>query len=86
MLSFHFLFLRMMQIQVSFVPILQPYQHLIEKSLRENIGQLGPKNAVRDACEYALLNGGKRFRPALVLMIAKALGYGVDVFPAAVGN
>jgi len=75
----------MMQTQASFALILQPYQLLIEKRLHESINALGPKNQVRDACEYALLNGGKRFRPALVLMVAKALGYGIDVFPAAMG-
>jgi geranylgeranyl diphosphate synthase, type II len=47
--------------------------------------QLGPKCLLRDACEYALLNGGKRFRPALVLMIGKSLGYDADVFQAALG-
>lgn len=74
-----------MQTQISLAHILLPYQLLIEKGLRDNISQLGPKNELRDACEYALLNGGKRFRPALVLMIAKALGFGIDVFPAAMG-
>jgi geranylgeranyl diphosphate synthase, type II len=29
---------------------------------------------LKKACAYALLNGGKRFRPALVQMISKALG------------
>ncbi len=75
----------MTQEQLSFASILAPYKHLIEQKLQENIDQLGPKNPLRDACEYALLNGGKRFRPALVLMIAKALGYKADVFPAAIG-
>lgn len=74
-----------MQAQASFAQVLLPYQQLIEKKLEENIGYLGPKSSLRDVCEYALLNGGKRFRPALVLMIAKALGFGIDVFPAAMG-
>jgi geranylgeranyl diphosphate synthase, type II len=65
--------------------ILDPYRELIEHRLQEDIEQLGPKSPLRDACEYALLNGGKRFRPALVLMIAKALGYEVNVFHAAMG-
>ena len=54
-----------------------PYKQLVEQKLRENVEQLGPKNPLRDACEYALLNGGKRFRPALVFMIAKAIGHEV---------
>ena len=44
---------------------------------------MGEKNRLRDACEYALLNGGKRLRPILVLLIADALGCGEDVMPAA---
>jgi len=32
------------------------------------------KNDLRDACEYALLNGGKRVRPIVVSLVAKALG------------
>lgn len=75
----------MTQSALSFALILEPYKQLIEQRLQESIEQLGPKNFLRDACKYALLNGGKRFRPALVLMIAKALGYEVDVLQAAMG-
>ncbi len=59
------------------------YRSQIETHLLSFIEQMGEKNRLRDACEYALLNGGKRLRPILVLMIAKALGKGADVFPAA---
>ena len=69
----------------SFSSILNPYKLAIEHYIQQNITALGVKNDLRDACEYALLNGGKRFRPILVLMIAKALGFGVDVLPAAMG-
>lgn len=70
----------------SFALVLEPYKKFIEQRLQDTIQeQFGSKTPLRDACEYALLNGGKRFRPALVLMIAKALGYGIDVFPAALG-
>jgi geranylgeranyl diphosphate synthase, type II len=75
----------MMQTNLSFAHILVPYKNLIEQRLQEYIEQLGPKSPLRDACEYALLNGGKRFRPALVLMIAQAIGFEIDVFPAAMG-
>ena len=75
----------MMQTHLSLAHILGPYKQLIDHRLYEYIEQLGPKNHLRDACEYALLNGGKRFRPALVLMIAKTLGYDIDVFQAAMG-
>jgi geranylgeranyl diphosphate synthase type II len=59
------------------------YRSRIETDLRRFIEQMGEKNRLRDACEYALLNGGKRLRPVLVLMIAEALDYGFDVGPAA---
>jgi len=59
------------------------YQLNIEKLIRENIHELGLKTTLRDACEYALTNGGKRFRPALVYMIANALQQGADVSQAA---
>jgi geranylgeranyl diphosphate synthase type II len=59
------------------------YRSRIEAELRMFIDGMGEKNSLRDACEYALLNGGKRLRPILVLMIADALGNGLDVMPAA---
>lgn len=67
------------------VHTLNSYKEIIELKLRENLHLLGPKSEVRDACEYALLNGGKRFRPGLVYMVAHALGNNVDVTPAALG-
>ncbi len=59
------------------------YRSRIENGIRAFIEQMGEKNALRDACEYSLLNGGKRLRPILVLMIAEALNKGFDVLPAA---
>ncbi|SCA63076.1 hypothetical protein SCG7109_AH_00350 [Chlamydiales bacterium SCGC AG-110-M15] len=53
---------------------LKEYQSQIEAQLQNSIDELGKKSPLRDACEYALLSGGKRLRPAIVLMIAKALG------------
>ncbi|SPJ31990.1 polyprenyl synthetase family protein [Candidatus Protochlamydia amoebophila] len=67
----------------SFHSILEPYKSHVEQIIQNNMDCLGDKTSLRDACEYALLNGGKRFRPALVLMIAKALGFQVDVSQAA---
>lgn len=63
--------------------VLSPYQDQICAWIQADIPKLGPKTPLRDACEYALLNGGKRLRPALVAMIAKALGFGADVSAAA---
>lgn len=59
------------------------YRSRIENELCRFIAQMGEKNRLRDACEYALLNGGKRLRPILVLMVADALDRGLDVMPAA---
>lgn len=67
----------------SFFEILATYQLEVESLLRASISTLGHKTALRDACEYALMNGGKRFRPSLVLLIAKALNASVDVSQAA---
>jgi len=61
---------------------LEDYQSLIHEQIQEVIPKLGPPSRLRDACEYALLTGGKRFRPALVLLIADSLGK-QNVLPAA---
>jgi geranylgeranyl diphosphate synthase, type II len=74
---------RSMQTNTSLALILEPYKQFTEQLLHRNMSCLGPPSPLRDACEYALSNGGKRFRPALVLMIAKALNYQVDVSQAA---
>lgn len=63
--------------------LLLPYQEQIKRAIQALIPSLGPKNHLRDACEYALLNGGKRIRPAIVLMLGKALGWEADVMPSA---
>lgn len=65
------------------ISILKPYQERVEARLKESIPTLGEKNRLRDACEYALLNGGKRFRPILVYMVAEALANKIDVTSAA---
>lgn len=59
------------------------YSDRVEAKLREGILQLGEKTKLRDACAYALTNGGKRVRPLIVLFVAEALGLDRDVFPAA---
>lgn len=69
----------------SFASILAPYKAQIEEKISHAIRELGPTSPLRDSCEYALSTGGKRFRPALVLMIANALGHQADVSDAALG-
>ncbi len=59
--------------------LLKPLKETFETFLSRNITNLGDQNKLRDACEYALLNGGKRIRPLIVMMMSKALGNDLDV-------
>lgn len=63
--------------------ILAAYKDPIEKALTESLSSFGPKTVLRDAVEYALKNGGKRFRPAIVYLINEGVGKGKDVADAA---
>ncbi len=70
------------------IKTIESYKERVEKALKKNMPVLGKTSAeggtvLREACEYALLNGGKRFRPILVYMIADALGQKKDVSAAA---
>ena len=55
----------------------------IEQEIAGSISSLGEKTKLRDACEYALTNGGKRFRPLIVYLVAEGLGNGLNVGEAA---
>lgn len=59
------------------------YQELIQSKIREKAARLPKTGVLKEAYEYALLNGGKRFRPALVFMVAAALDKNIDVSEAA---
>ena len=63
---------------------LEKYRVKFEQALFLAIERMGEKNALRDACEYALVCGGKRLRPLIVMGISDALGFGLDVMEAAV--
>jgi geranylgeranyl diphosphate synthase type II len=63
--------------------LLKPFQQEVEKNISDYIHQLGKQTLLHEACCYALSNGGKRFRPAIVRMVAKALDSQVDVSLAA---
>lgn len=63
--------------------VLKPYKELIDPLITHSVDRLGPKTDLRDACAYALTAPAKRFRPAIVYMVAEALGKGVDVSEAA---
>ncbi len=55
----------------------------VEQEIAKSIFSLGEKTKLRDACEYALKSGGKRFRPLIVYFVAEALGHGLNVSEAA---
>jgi geranylgeranyl diphosphate synthase type II len=55
----------------------------IEQEIARSILSFGEKTKLRDACEYALTAGGKRFRPLIVIFIAEALGNGLNVYESA---
>lgn len=59
------------------------YRDSIEREIARSISSFGERTKLRDACEYALTNGGKRLRPLIVLMVAEAIGRGFNVYPAA---
>jgi len=65
--------------------LLKPYQQLIESKIKEDLSEFGSSGGLREACEYALLNGGRRVRPTLVYLIAEAIGKNIDVSMAALG-
>jgi geranylgeranyl diphosphate synthase type II len=63
--------------------MLETYRLRVEKALELSIENLGAPSRLRDACAYACLNGGKRLRPILVLLIANALSSKREVMEAA---
>lgn len=58
---------------VESLSILRPYQIKVEKVISMAHTYFGPQSKLKEACMYSLSSGGKRFRPILVLMLAKAL-------------
>lgn len=62
---------------------LKDYQELIQSKIKERASLFSGEGVMKESCAYALLNGGKRFRPAIVLMVAEALNQKNDVFAPA---
>lgn len=54
-----------------------------EIALQKDIQSWKEENALRDACKYSLLSGGKRVRPLCTLSIAQAISPGLDALEAA---
>jgi geranylgeranyl diphosphate synthase type II len=63
--------------------VLSPYKLHFEEKMARAFDQFEPKNGLQEAIVYALSGNGKRFRPALVYMIAEALNNKIDVTPSA---
>lgn len=59
------------------------YKQFVEQAIKNAIPLLGPSTPIREACQYALTNGGKRIRPIIVLLMADALKLNASVVPAA---
>lgn len=78
-MSFKQIFSNESSVPESLSTALVQYKLITDEKIREYLPTIGDKGVLREACEYALLNGGKRLRPALVFMVAKALGYDTDV-------
>lgn len=63
---------------------LDPYRMRIEEGICLDLKEyFGFNTPLKEACAYSLLNGGKRFRPSIVLMVGESLGKGCDVLDAA---
>ena len=62
---------------------LSEYRSRIEREIKTAIEKMGEKTQLRDSCSYAVGSGGKRIRPMIVLMIADALGHGLDAIDSA---
>lgn len=59
--------------------MLTRFQGIIENKLRQRLNLISPKDKLWEACEYAVMNGGKRFRPLITMLVAEALGHQADV-------
>ncbi len=57
------------------------HQRLLQKVERE----FGVHTELKEACIYALSGAGKRVRPIIVLLVAKALGNNYDLWDVALG-
>jgi len=67
----------------AFAHLLLPYQQQIEKDIQKSLTTFGPPSLLKEAIAYALQNGGKRLRPALVHIVAKAIDSSQSVTHAA---
>lgn len=63
---------------------LEKWQKLVDAEIELLSDRFGPASSkLSEACQYSLASGGKRFRPAIVYMVAEAIGKGRNVNQAA---
>lgn len=62
---------------------LKDFQVIINTQIERHFADLGPETFFRKACSYAMLGGGKRIRPLIVLSVADSLGFDANALPAA---
>ncbi len=72
-----------MQLKKNAAKIFGKYKPQVEEAILREVAVMGEKNALRDAVEYALMSGGKRFRPIIVILLGEALNKGFNVTHAA---
>lgn len=65
-------------------PVLLVYKEQTEIELLNYVHQMNGPLQLKEICMYALEQGGKRFRPALLKMIADAVGQNRDVTKASI--
>lgn len=59
-------------------PSFSSYLEKVDQKITQSLLGFGEKTKLRDACEYALMSGGKRFRPLIVILVAEALNNHLD--------
>lgn len=64
-------------------PSFSAYLEKVDQKIIQSILSFGEKTKLRDACEYALMSGGKRFRPLIVILVAEALNHKLEALDAA---
>jgi geranylgeranyl diphosphate synthase type II len=55
----------------------------VNLAIKKTIQEIDKASPLKKSYEYALITGGKRLRPILVLLVADAIGLSYDVMPSA---
>lgn len=64
--------------------VLEDYQKKVDASLSVFVNTLSQEGVLKEACAYALLNGGKRFRAIIAVLMAEILNKKACVMDAAI--